>query len=171
MWIGDPQGVLEVIARTATVYVFLVVLLRIAGKREVGQLSILELVTLLVISDAVQNGMVGDNTTVAGGLAAAATLVGLDRAIGILRDRFGRFRKVIEGEPRLLVRNGQPLRRALERESITDDELQAAVRSHGLLRVDQVAIAVLETDGSISIIPMQGDEPPAEPTKVENATS
>jgi uncharacterized membrane protein YcaP (DUF421 family) len=152
--LGD--GPLEIILRTAVVYVVLVALLRIAGKREVGQLSILDLVTLLVISDAVQNSMVGENTTLVGGLLAAATLIILDRGLGFLRDRFPRFRKTLEGEPRLLIRDGVALPGALKAESLTDDELLAAVRKHGLASVDDVALGILETDGSISVIPKSG---------------
>jgi uncharacterized membrane protein YcaP (DUF421 family) len=149
--LGD--GPLEIILRTAIVYVVLVGLLRIAGKREVGQLSILDLVTLLVISDAVQNAMVGENTTLIGGLVAAATLILLDRGLGVLRDRNPRIRKAIEGEPRMLVRDGRPLRTAMREEGMTDDELLAAIREHGLRSPDEVELAVLETDGTVSVIP------------------
>lgn len=155
--LGDLLGIA---LRTAFVYGFLVVLLRLAGKREVGQLSILELITLLVISDAVQNSMTGGDETLLGGLVAATTLVGLDRGLSALRDRSKKVRRVIEGEPSLLVRHGRPLRAAMEKESITMDELETAVRSHGLIRVDDVAYAVLETDGTISVIPKQTNEPP-----------
>ena len=155
--LGD--GPLDVVIRTAIVYVALVVFLRLAGKREVGQLSILDLVTLLVISDAVQNAMVGGNSTVAGGLLAAATLILLDRGLGMLRDRIPRLRKAIEGEPRLIVRDGRPLRAAMRQEGITDDELQSAIREHGLRGLDEVDLAVLETDGTVSVIPRdRGDQ-------------
>lgn len=148
----------EVAIRTAIVYVFLVVLLRLAGKREVGQLSILELVSVLVISDAVQNSMIGENTSIYGGLVAATTLVLADRTFGFLRDRFKVFREVIEGEPRLLVRDGILLRRAMRDEGIQDDELEAAIREHGVAKVEDVQLAVLETDGSISVVPRSTNE-------------
>jgi uncharacterized membrane protein YcaP (DUF421 family) len=146
----------EVALRTGIIYVFLVALLRLAGKREVGQLSILELVSVLVISDAVQNGMVGENTTIWGGMVAATTLVLAGRGFEILRDRSTRFRKVVEGEPRLLVREGRALSRAMREEGIQHDELMAAIRSHGLTSVEEVRLAVLETDGSISVVPAEG---------------
>jgi uncharacterized membrane protein YcaP (DUF421 family) len=149
--LGD--GPLQIIVRTAIVYVVLLGLLRIAGKREVGQLSILDLVTLLVISDAVQNSMVGENTTLLGGLIAAATLIALDRGLGILRDRNPRFRRAIEGEPRLLVRSGTILPKALRDEGIDEGELLAAIREHGLLTPAEVELAVLETVGTISVSP------------------
>src|SRR6187455_3103873 len=89
----------EVVFRTAVVYLFLVVVLRISGKREVGQLSVLELVVILVISDAVQNSMVGDNTTLWGGLVAVLTLLALDFGLKALSSRSRRVRRVVEGEP------------------------------------------------------------------------
>jgi uncharacterized membrane protein YcaP (DUF421 family) len=143
----------EVIVRTAIVYLFLVVVMRISGKREVGQMSILELIVILIISDAVQNSMVGENTTIWGGLVAVLTLLGLDAALKGLTHRFRRVRHVIEGEPRLLVRDGRLLAKALDEEHVEAEEVRAAVRAHGLARVEDVRIAVLEVDGSISVIP------------------
>jgi uncharacterized membrane protein YcaP (DUF421 family) len=143
----------EVVLRTALVYLFLVAVLRISGKRQVGQLSVLELVVILVISDAVQNSMVGDNTTLWGGLVAVLTLVALDLALKTLARRSKPVRVAIEGEPRLLVRDGRLLERAIEAEGLEADEIRAAIRSHGLASVEDVRFAVLETDGSISVIP------------------
>lgn len=145
----------DVALRTAIVYIFLVVAIRVSGKREVGQMSVLELVVILIISDAVQNSMVGENVSIWGGLIAATVLLTLDFALRSLSLRWPRFRKAIQGEPRLLVHDGRLLERALEEEGISPAEVAAAVRSHGIERVDQVALAVLETDGSISVIPME----------------
>jgi len=144
----------EIIVRTAIVYIFLVVVLRVSGKRQVGQLSILELIVILVISDAVQNSMVGDNTTVWGGLVAVLTLLALDLGLSRLAERSRRVRRVVEGEPRLLIRDGHLLQRAVREEGIEPDDVRAAVRGAGLERIEDVRIAVLETDGSISVVPM-----------------
>ena len=144
----------EVVLRTAVVYLFLVVVLRISGKREVGQISILELIVILIISDAVQNSMVGENTTLWGGLVAVLTLLALDYGLKTLASRSRRVRQVVEGEPRLLVRDGHLLDRALREEGVEPEQVRAAVRAAGLARVDDVRLAVLETDGSISVIPM-----------------
>ena len=144
----------DVALRTAIVYIFLVVAIRISGKREVGQMSVLELVVILIMSDAVQNSMVGENVSIWGGLVAVTILLTLDFALRSLSLRWPRFRKAIQGEPRLLVRDGKILDGALREEDISQDEVEAAVRAHGIERVDQVALAVLETDGSISVIPM-----------------
>jgi uncharacterized membrane protein YcaP (DUF421 family) len=158
----------EVVLRTAIVYLFVVAAIRLSGKREVGQMSVLELVVILVISDAVQNSMVGENTTLWGGLVAVVTLLGVDFSIKWLTQRSSRLRNVIEGEPRLLVRNGQLLAKALREESVDAEDVRAAVRAHGLARIEDVRLAVLETDGSISVIPMDApratNQPPEPPT-------
>jgi uncharacterized membrane protein YcaP (DUF421 family) len=128
--------------------------MRISGKREIGNMSILELVVVLIISDAVQNSMVGENTTLWGGLVAASTLILLDYVLKRASLRSRRLRRAIEGEPRLLVRDGRLLTRALAEEKVEPDEVRAAIRAQGLARVEDVRLAVLETDGNISIIPM-----------------
>jgi uncharacterized membrane protein YcaP (DUF421 family) len=157
----------EVVLRTAIVYLFLVAVLRISGKRQVGQMSVLELVVILVISDAVQNSMVGDNTTLWGGMVAVVTLVVLDLALKMMARRSKPVRTAIEGEPRLLVRDGRLLEQAIEAEGLESDEVRAAIRSHGLADVTEVRFAVLETDGSISVIPRDdgqrtSNRPPSE---------
>jgi uncharacterized membrane protein YcaP (DUF421 family) len=143
----------EIVLRTAVVYLFLVVVMRLTGKREVGQMSILELIVILIISDAVQNSMVGENTTLWGGLVAVLTLLGMDIGLKAVTNRSRWARRAVEGEPRLLVRDGLLLERALREEGVSQDEVRAAVRGHGLERVEEVRLAVLETDGTISVIP------------------
>jgi uncharacterized membrane protein YcaP (DUF421 family) len=143
----------DVVLRTAVVYIFLVVALRLSGKRQVGHMSVLELIVILVISDAVQNSMVGDNLTLWGGIVAVVTLITVDFALKNLAQRSKPLRIAIEGEPRLLVRDGKLLRHAIEQEGLEEDEVRAAVRSHGIARIEDVRLAVLETDGSISVIP------------------
>jgi uncharacterized membrane protein YcaP (DUF421 family) len=149
---------LQVAARTAVVYAFLILVLRLSGKREVGQMSILELIVILLISDAVQNSMVGENTTLWGGLVAVLTLLGLDYGLKLLTIRSRRVRRAIEGEPRLLVRDGRLLTKALREEKVEAEEVRAAVRAQGLARIEDVRLAVLETDGSISVIPLADAE-------------
>jgi uncharacterized membrane protein YcaP (DUF421 family) len=148
------SSLLEVVLRTAVVYLFLVVVLRLTGKREVGQMSILELVVILIISNAVQNAMVGENTTLWAGLVAVLTLLGMDLGLKALTGRSRRLRRAVEGEPRLLVRDGRLLDKAVREEGVEPDQVRAAIRAHGLARIEDVRLAVLETDGSISVIPM-----------------
>jgi uncharacterized membrane protein YcaP (DUF421 family) len=144
----------DVVLRTTVVYLFLVVILRLTGKREVGQMSILELVVILIISNAVQNAMVGQNTTLWAGLVAVITLLALDYGLKALTGRSRRLKTVIEGEPRLLIRDGRLLDKALREEGVDAEEVRAAIRSHGVERIEDVHLAVLETDGTISVIPM-----------------
>lgn len=153
----------EVALRTAIIYGFLVLAIRITGKRQIGQMSVLELVAILVISDAVQNSMVGENTTLWGGIVAVVTLLGVDRAIQAVTARSRRLRDAVEGEPRLLVRDGRLLERALRDEKIDPDDVRAAVRAAGLTRIEAVRLAVLETDGTISVIPREQERPPGAP--------
>lgn len=147
------SGPIEVALRTAIVYLFLVVILRLTGRREVGQMSILDLVVILIIANGVQNAMVGANVTLAGGLISATTLVILDRLLNTVIRRNTTLARVLEGEPVLLVSGGRILPSALGRASIDRAELDAALRAHGVSTVDDVRLAVLETDGSISVIP------------------
>jgi uncharacterized membrane protein YcaP (DUF421 family) len=160
----------EVALRTAIVYLFLIVAIRVSGKREVGQMSVLELIVVLVISDAVQNSMVGDNTSVWGGLVAVLVLLGLDFILRESARRSRRVRTALEGEPRLLIRHGRVLERAVQDEGLDIDEIKSAVRAHGVARVEDVDQAVLETDGRISVIARQtngdagsGQQPPDAP--------
>ena len=155
------SGLLDVAVRTAIVYVFLVAAIRLSGKREIGDLSILQLIVILVISDAVQNSMVGENTTIWGGLVAVLTLLTMDRLASGVTARSPRLRRFVEGEPRVLIRDGVVLDDALREEGVDLDELQAAVRSKSLARLDMVQLAVLETDGTISVIPMPDVPAPA----------
>jgi uncharacterized membrane protein YcaP (DUF421 family) len=147
------SGPIEVAVRTAIVYLFLVVALRVGGRREVGQMSIIDLVVLLIIANGVQNAMVGQNTTLIGGLISAGTLVIIDRTLNSVLKRNRTLARVLEGEPILLVRDGRVLTNALRRATIDRTELDAAVRAHGVATVDDVALAVLEIDGRISVIP------------------
>jgi uncharacterized membrane protein YcaP (DUF421 family) len=143
----------EIIIRTGVIYLFLVLVLRVTGKREVGQMSVLELVVILIISDAVQNSMVGENTTLWGGMVAVLTLLALDFGLKWAVDRYRSLRHIVEGEPRLLVRDGRLLDKALREEGVNAEEVRRAVRGQGLARVEDVRLAVLETDGTISVIP------------------
>ncbi|HEV8282376.1 MAG TPA: YetF domain-containing protein, partial [Candidatus Limnocylindrales bacterium] len=104
------------------------------------------------------NSMVGDNLSLWGGMVAVTTLLILDFALRSLSLRSPRVRKAIQGEPRLLARDGRFLERALRDEGLSEAEVEAAIRAQGLERVDQVALAVLETNGMISVIPRERDK-------------
>jgi uncharacterized membrane protein YcaP (DUF421 family) len=151
------SDLLSVIVRTAVVYVFLVLGFRFLGKREAGQLSTLDLVVLLVIANAVQNAMVGENTSLIAGLIAAAVILILDLVLHAAADRWKPLGDALDGEPTLLVDHGRVLVDSLRREGISNRELQVALRQNQLLSPDEALYVFLETNGQISVIPRRDD--------------
>jgi uncharacterized membrane protein YcaP (DUF421 family) len=142
-----------VVMRTAIVYVCLVLGFRFLGKREAGQLSTLDLVVLLVISNAVQNAMVGENTSLLGGLLAAFVILALDLALHAAADRWAPLRNALDGEPTILVDHGRILYDNLRHEGISDRELAVALRQNQLMNAEEALYVFLETNGQISVIP------------------
>src|SRR5437867_11945759 len=143
----------EIILRTAVVYVVVLVLLRAAGKRELGQMSPVDLVVILVIANAVQNAMTDGDNSLIGGIIAATTLVTVNIAFSRVGHRVPYLKHLFESQPTPLMRQGKLIKRNLERENVEVDELKLAAREHGLDDLDGVDAAYLERDGSISIIP------------------
>ena len=141
----------EFIVRALLVYVFLVLLLRITGRRQVGQLAPFDLVLLLVLSNAVQNSMNGGDNSVLGGVLSAVTLVGVNWVIGYMSFRSKRLARVIEGRPQVLIHNGHVYRDVMDRERLTQSELDAALRQSGCASIEDVHFAVLENNGQISV--------------------
>jgi uncharacterized membrane protein YcaP (DUF421 family) len=142
----------EVILRTVSVYLFVIVALRIFGKKELSQLSVIDLVFILLISNSVQNAMVGPDSTLAGGLVAAGSLFLLNFLLKNLLYRSPLISRLLQGEPVMLVHRGKMLKANLEREKISFEELQTAIREHGVPGIEDVDLAVLEPDGNISIL-------------------
>jgi uncharacterized membrane protein YcaP (DUF421 family) len=145
---------IEILLRTVSVYLVILVGLRLAGKREIGQMTVFDLVVLLLISNAVQNAMVGPDTSLVGGILAAVALLAVNWLVARLRFRWVRLRHFVEGTPTLLVLHGEPIPEHLRREGIDDDILMTALREHGVTDMHSVEMAVLETDGSISVVPV-----------------
>jgi len=141
----------ELIVRSVVVYGVLLAGLRIFGKREVGQFTLFDLVLVLLVANAVQPAMTGPDTSLLGGLIIIATLIVVNFALSRL-NRLGVLRNLLESEPTPLVRNGRRLRQAMDREGVEETELLTAIRGHGLEEVKQVRLAMLEPDGSISVI-------------------
>ncbi len=150
-------ALLEIAARTAIVYVALLVGVRLAGKREIGQLTPFDLVVLLLISNAVQNAMTGPDTSLTGGIVSAATLLLINSAIAQARLYSAPFRRFVEGIPIVLVNHGEIQFRNLRKEKMTIEELEAVLREHEAKSVDQVELAMLEVDGSVSVIRKQSE--------------
>ena len=153
----------EIALRTAIIYLVLIGLLRLRGKAGVGQMSILDLVLVLVISNGVQNAMIGDNTTVYGGIVAATTLVVVDWIIQTATSRSRKAQRLLEGEPALLVRDGHVMKAAMDRQGVSNDDLRAALRAHGLERPSDAHLVVLETSGAISVVPATAKIRPVTP--------
>jgi uncharacterized membrane protein YcaP (DUF421 family) len=144
--------IFEIVLRTAVIYLVVLIGVRLSGKREVGQMTPFDLVLLLLISNSVQNAMTGPDTSVVGGIAAAVTLLLLNYLIAELSGTNRRFRKVIEGQPTLLVHDGQVITAHMAKERVSMDELERSLREHGINNYHDVALAVLEVDGSISCL-------------------
>jgi uncharacterized membrane protein YcaP (DUF421 family) len=146
----------ELVLRCVIVYTFLIVLLRISGKRQIGQLAPFDLVLLLVLSNSVQNSMnAGDNSLV-GGLISAATLVGINALVGLVSYRSKTLEALIEGRPQVLIHNGRIFEEVMKRAKLTHHELNAALRAAGCSCPTEVHMAILENTGDISVVPRTG---------------
>ena len=141
----------EFLVRAAVVYLFLIVLLRISGKRQVGQLAPFDLVLLLVLSNAVQNSMNGGDNSLIGGLISASALIALNLVLGYATYKNKRLEQFVEGKPQIIIHDGHVYRDVMERERLTQHELEAALRAAGCASVTDVHFAVLENNGEISI--------------------
>jgi uncharacterized membrane protein YcaP (DUF421 family) len=149
-WIHNPY--IEIILRTVSVYVFMILAIRVFGKKELAQLSVIDLVFILLISNAVQNAMVGPDTSLNGGLVAAASLFFVNFTLKQLLYRNKNFSKFLQGESLLLIYDGKPNVENCKKAEITMEELEAAVREHGARDIQRVDLAILEVDGNISVI-------------------
>jgi uncharacterized membrane protein YcaP (DUF421 family) len=146
----------NIVLRTAAIYLIVLIGLRLAGKREIGQMTVFDLVVLLLLANAVQNAMVGPDTSLAGGMLAAVVLLVLNATVARLRLRWPRLRRLVEGTPTLLVLHGEVIPAHLRREGVDQETLEAALREHGVADLGDVEMAVLEIDGSISVVPAGG---------------
>jgi uncharacterized membrane protein YcaP (DUF421 family) len=143
---------LEIALRTGVIYCLVLIGIRISGKREVGQMTPFDLTLLLLLSNSVQNAMTGPDTSLAGGAVAAATLLLLNYLIAEVSGGNRRFRKYIEGQPSLLLHDGEVIQSHMVKEHVSMDELERALREHGVASYKEAALAVLEVDGSISVL-------------------
>jgi uncharacterized membrane protein YcaP (DUF421 family) len=151
----------EIALRTGVIYLVVLTGVRLSGKREVGQMTPFDLTLLLLISNAVQNAMTGPDTSLLGGVVAASTLLVLNYLVAELSGGNRRFRKFVEGQPSLLVHDGEIIVAHMAKEHVSMDELQRALREHGIASAKDVALAVLEVDGSISCLKYDEIKPDA----------
>ena len=152
---------LLIVLRTGIIYLVVLIGVRLSGKREVGQMTPFDLTLLLLLSNSVQNAMTGPDTSLIGGVVAASTLLLLNYLIGTLSGSHRGFRRMVQGEPSLLIHDGKANVLHMAREHISQDELERALREHGIANVHDVALAVLEVDGSISCMKYDEIKPDA----------
>jgi len=152
---------LQIVLRTGVIYLLVLIGVRLSGKREVGQMTPFDLTLLLLLSNSVQNAMTGPDTSLAGGAVAACTLLVVNYGVAAVSGSNRRLRRLIEGEPSLLVHDGKVIESHMARERVSMDELHRALREHGISSCDQVALAVLEVDGSISCLKYDEIKPDA----------
>jgi len=143
---------MDIVLRGIVVFVFLFVLVRVMGRRELSSLEPFDLILLIILGDAVQQGLTQDDYSLTGAMLAVGTIAILQIATSWLNFRVPRLRPILDGEPIVVVQDGRPIERNLKRERLTNDDLAEAARKQGIAKLDDVAWAVMETSGSISFI-------------------
>jgi uncharacterized membrane protein YcaP (DUF421 family) len=145
---------MDSILRSAAVYFFVLLVLRISGRRTLGEMTNFDLVILLIISESTQNAMVGEDYSLTNCFLIVLTLVSADIGLSLLKQKMPRIERWLDGVPTILVENGRPLHDRMRRERVDrGDILEAARESQGLERMEQIKFAVLERKGKITIIP------------------
>ena len=146
---------METVLRVAAIYLFVLLALRVMGKREFGQLSALELVTLLMIPEIVSQALTGQDYSLTNAFVGVATLLVLVFATSMAMHRFEKIEVAVSGEPSVLVHRGEMFERAMNLTRVTPDEIFSEMHKCGLQTLDEVEWAILETDGKIAIVPVQ----------------
>lgn len=154
----DVNPYLDIIIRCIGVYLFMVLAIRFFGKKELSQLSTTDLVFIVLISNSVQNSMVGSNSSLSGGIVAASVLFSLNYLMKLIMYRSSSVKELIEGKPVILVYQGKIDIAHLHQESISMDELEEAIREHGIDSYKNVKLAILEVDGNISVVASEPDK-------------
>ena len=145
---------MDTVIRAAAIYFFLLLMLRGGGKRTLSQITTFDFVLLLILGEATQQALIGNDFSVTTGLLLIGSLIGLDMTMGFVKRHFSALDRIVEGLPVVIVEDGQPLRDRMERASIDEADVMAAARERqGLERMEQIKFAVLERSGGISIIP------------------
>lgn len=161
MFPASTTVLLNIALRTTVIYLLVLAGVRLSGKREVGQMTPFDLTLLLLLSNSVQNAMTGPDTSLLGGMVAATVLLVLNYLIANLSGVNRRFRKFVQGQPSMLIHDGQIIESHMAKEHVSMDELERAMREHGISDYHQVAISVLEVDGSISFLKYDDINPTA----------
>lgn len=151
-WLFPEVPLLEKVLRAAVVYFFILVALRLFGKRQVGQMSQTDLIVLLVISNILQNAMIGADNSVLGGFAGAATILILNYGVSWFTVRSQKFERWVEGTPTPVIFNGAVIEKNLRAEMMSHEELLAALRREGVFHLHEVKLAVIEENGNLSVL-------------------
>jgi uncharacterized membrane protein YcaP (DUF421 family) len=146
---------MDSILRGLIVYMALLILFRIVGRRTLAEMTNFDLVLLLIISEAIQNAMIGNDYSITNGILVILSLLGLDILLSTAKLRFPSFERWMDGLPLVLVDNGRPLKDLMRRARIDEQDILSSARCRGLENMDQIKYAVLETNGGISIIPQK----------------
>jgi len=145
---------MDAVLRAAVIYFILLVLVRLTGKRSLGQMTTFDFVLLLIIAEATQQGLLGNDFSLTNAFLAILTLVGIDTGLSLLERRSQTVDKLINGVPLVIVANGEPLEERMNKARVTaDDILEMAREQQGVERMEQIKYAVLERSGGISVIP------------------
>jgi len=147
----------ELVVRCVLVYVVFLGALRISGKRELGQFTIFDLALVLLAANALQPAVTGPDASVAGAVVIIVTLFGLNRLVAIGRSRSRVLRRILDFPATPIARGGRWIDAAIAREELSEEDLESALREHGLDSIKEVKLAVLEHDGSISVVPTEGE--------------
>ncbi|MBD8081578.1 DUF421 domain-containing protein [Chryseobacterium caseinilyticum] len=148
------EEILNVVFRSLCVYLFMVIAIRVFGKNQLSQLNAGDVVLLLLISNAVQNAMVGPDTSLQGGIIAALVLFAANFVLKRIMFKNPKFKSFLEEDPVILIRDGKIDEPALNRVKITEDELEESIREHGVDGIKNVRLSILEVDGNISVVSM-----------------
>jgi uncharacterized membrane protein YcaP (DUF421 family) len=147
---------MDSVMRAAAIYVLLLILFRFLGKRSLGQITTFDFVLLLIISEATQQAMLGEDNSFTNGLVVIVTLMFIDVMLALIKQRFPTVEKIIDSVPTILVENGKPFKDRMERVCVDEHDILSAARERqGLENMQQIKYAVLERDGKISIIPAE----------------
>ncbi|TML69062.1 MAG: DUF421 domain-containing protein [Actinobacteria bacterium] len=143
---------MDIVLRGIAIYVFIYVLTRVVGRRELSSLEPFDLILLIILGDSVQQGLTQDDYSVTGAMIAIATIAALQVSTSWLSFRFPRLRPVLDGEPIVVVEDGKPIERNLKRERLTIEELMEEARMQQIASMDEIQWAVLENSGTISFV-------------------
>ncbi len=151
---------MDAVLRGTAIYIFLLLVFRLAGRRTLAQTTVFDLALLLIISEATQNAMIGNDYSLTNGMLVILTLIGLDILLSLVKQRAPFLERWLDGKPVVLVEHGRPLADLMRKARVDQQDVLRAGREHGIERMDQIKYAVLETSGTISVIPQEPESRP-----------